>query len=186
MLEYLKTPTGSYWLTIAIAGTIWFLSGAGIFAGINHYFARIRDANSKAEIAEAQKQKAEDKSRVMESRLETTAAELEAAKGEIKSLKPKPFPDRLKTVLQQIDPRILEALAQGVTDFNGSVNPSDLRSLQELAKEPDAANVLVVSPDIRTLIGGGSEGSIHHVAFFVSPKILENPRSEQGAAHDRE
>lgn len=186
MFDFLKTASGG--LNLGLVATIlgWSVATFGMVVSIYKHRSEVFSAQESARASKDEKEKEEKLRKKAESRLAKAEKGLTVANEEIKRLQPKPFPERLMAVLKQIDPKITDALAHGVSDFKSNMNPSDLRALQELAKEAEAANWLMVSPSIRTLIGGGSEGSLHYVEFSVSPKILENQRSEQGAAHDRE
>ncbi|MEO0528201.1 MAG: hypothetical protein AAFZ89_13295 [Bacteroidota bacterium] len=53
MLEWFKTPSGSYNLTLILSIIAWFLAGVGIIAGFNHYKVKTQDATEKAKKADS-------------------------------------------------------------------------------------------------------------------------------------
>jgi hypothetical protein len=53
MLEWFKTPSGSYNLVLILSIIAWFLAGIGIIAGFNHYKVKTQDATEKANKADS-------------------------------------------------------------------------------------------------------------------------------------
>lgn len=120
----------------------------------------IAAANSKAEASEKQ--------------CLANAADLAAAHAELQRLKPKPFKIRLRETLSQIDPNILESLAQGQRGRRIKLPEIPTNDLKKLSEEPDGRRLMVVEegPDGSFGFGPAGAGITHDVLLTLDPAIL--------------
>ena len=132
MLEWLKTPSGAYNLTLIIAIIVWLVGGAAIYAGFHLNKVRLIDSQRKTREAE------EDKARI-KADLDLATRKLEEAKAKLAEIeektKPVPLKQRLVICLEGIDRRIIASLRAGTTRFQGNLLPYQLADLQKLAAE---------------------------------------------------
>ena len=91
---------------------------------------------------------------------------------QIVKLMPKPFKNRLRVMLEQIDPKIIPALEGGRTNFEGGITPTQFVDLQRLASEPGAKAFIVIDQDVKTGLGMGPHGITYGVKFHIDPSIL--------------
>ncbi len=84
------------------------------------------------------------------------------------------MPERLRTLLTSIDPKILPALKAGNTKFNGGITATQFHDLQKIAKESNANKYITLSPDVRMGIGMGPEGVTYGVDFILNPQLLKD------------
>ena len=143
-----------------------------IFGGLCGWIAL--DISSKI----SKKKDTEDEIRIK--RLQATEKELTKTKTELnrrieeteKATRPKPFSERLKVFLNELDKNILPALKTGQTKFSGSVKPYQLSELQKLCSEKEAPEYIKLNTEHRLYIG--PEGQLHSVDFILNPKLISN------------
>lgn len=87
--------------------------------------------------------------------------------------KPIPLNIRLRSLLQEIDSKIIPAIKAGRYQFEGGITASQFHRLQTLAKEEGGSDLIFIDPSsVRMGIGMGAEGVTYNVAFKVTPRIL--------------
>jgi hypothetical protein len=86
--------------------------------------------------------------------------------------KPKPLEERLRTLLEQIDPVVLSSLAQGKTRFTGFITEYQLGELQKLILEPGAAQFIQVIPEKTGAPRFTAAGAIVSFGFDLNPSLL--------------
>ena len=168
MLEWLKTPSGAYNLTLIIAIIAWLGAGVAIYAGFHLNKVRTIESQRKARESE------EDKIRI-KAELELATSKLEDAKAKLAVLeektKPIPLKQRLVICLEGIDRRIIEGLKAGTTRFHGVLEPYQLADLQKLAAE-DAGEEF-----IRLKIGNNIilmvSGTATPAEFELKPALIQ-------------
>ena len=99
--------------------------------------------------------------------------QLTEAHGKIDALQPKPFRVRLRTLLEQIDVKIIPALREGRRDFDGGIPASQYVDLERLASEQGASEFIKIDPNVRMGIGMGPQGTTYGVTFHLDPKIVD-------------
>jgi hypothetical protein len=88
--------------------------------------------------------------------------------------KPRPLPERLRSLLATIDPKIIPALTAGNTNFNGGITATQFNDLQKISKEPGANKYITISPDVNMGIGMGPEGVTYGVKFTLNPLLIKD------------
>ena len=110
----------------------------------------------------------------VKAKLAITQTELRTAKTEIAKLQPKPLRERLVSLLDEIDPKIIPALRQGERTFDRrDVAVAQYAELQQVAREDGAERFITVINDTNLFMGTGSEGVTHRVRFTLDPSLLE-------------
>ena len=95
------------------------------------------------------------------------------ANKKITDLQPKPIRVRLRTLLEQIDAKIIPALHTGRRDFSGGIPASQYVDLERLASEPGASQFITIDPDVRMGVGMGPQGTTYGVTFHLDPKVAD-------------
>ena len=104
--------------------------------------------------------------------------EIKEAHQKITALQPKPLKVRLRSLLEQINSKIIPSVKDGHFGFEGGINPTLYYDLLHIAAEPGAEQFVTVDPHVKTGIGTGPGGSDEFgVIFKVYPKILDNERN---------
>jgi len=89
--------------------------------------------------------------------------------------KPLPLTTRLRTLLNEIDSRILPAINEGKTGFEGGITASQYTRLQTIANEHSAHQLIRIDPaSVRMGVGMGTEGVTYNVAFTIDKKVLSD------------
>lgn len=78
MFEWIRTPSGAYWLTLGLAVVGWLIAGVGIFAGFHYY--RIKAADAERQTREAEEARANLAQELSETKGDLAAAEKEASR----------------------------------------------------------------------------------------------------------
>ena len=124
--------------------------------------------------ADASKAKIDlDERALLESKIQIANTELNHTKTELEKMRPRPLPERLRNLLNSIDPKIIPSLTAGHTNFNGGITLSQFNELQKISKESGANKYLTISPNVNTGIGG-SEGITYGVDFTLNPQLLKD------------
>jgi hypothetical protein len=110
MLEWLKSPSGAYNLTLILTTVAWLLAGVGIFAGFHLNKVRTMDAQAKTAQAEADRQS-------IAAELATTAVELQAAKSQTAELRKRLAPRHLTDAQKEAMIRILQPSPRGQVEI---------------------------------------------------------------------
>jgi hypothetical protein len=163
----------------------WTVAISGIIALI----FTMRASTLKGRIDEAKIEADLEERTLLESRIQTANTELSLTKEELENTKtkleqriaeaeiaakPRPLPERLRTLLISIDTKIIPALKAGNTNFNGGITSTQFHDLQKISKEPGANKYIIISPDVNMGIGMGPEGVTYGVKFTLSPELIND------------
>jgi hypothetical protein len=103
MLEWFKTPSGSYSITLILSIVAWLLAGIGIIAGFNHYKVKTRDATENAAIADSLRVEMEKELNETKLKLDSTKIKSEKISIDLESIKtPRFVTERQKQDLLQL------------------------------------------------------------------------------------
>ena len=89
----------------------------------------------------------------------------------LRASQPKPLKERLKACLDSVDPRILQALAQGQTRFRGDLKPYQFAELQKLSSESGAE--AYISFHAESALAFGADGTYNPAQFELNPNLLQ-------------
>lgn len=153
----------------------WVVAITGIIALI----FTMRSSTLKDHIATTKEKKLEHKIEIANTDLVQTKKELENKNIELtqrvvkteKIIKPKPFKERARILLDSISPGFLPALKNGQTEFNSMLKTSQFTDLQKLCSEDEAINLTTFKT--RTALVVTTDGHFHDVVIIASPNLLK-------------
>lgn len=173
MLDFFKTASGGMNYVLMGGVFAWLASTWIIAAHMHKHSADVITAQNAAKLSDEQK-KEQESLRIEADRLRVAAENrLAAAEIEISDLKPKPFPFRLRQLLEKIDSRILPSLSQGTTHFGGNLPPFLFTELQGLAAEDSVHKYITLT--VEPMIAFGETGTFNAVKFELSQILLDPP-----------
>lgn len=88
--------------------------------------------------------------------------------------------NKLKTLLDAIDLKIMTALTNGATDFHGMISDKQKQELKNLATDPDLSEILTIKKDSNSMNITPDDGTMVSVRFSVSTnliKLIYNPKT---------
>ena len=86
--------------------------------------------------------------------------------------RPKPFKERLVTLLEAIDQAIIPALRAGTTKFEGELTPWQFAEMQKLCVEPSAAQYISMKVGAKG-VRASTEGMMTNVEFILLPSLIQ-------------
>jgi hypothetical protein len=173
MLEWLKTPSGAYNLTLIIAIVAWLGAGVAIYAGFHLNKVRTIESQRKARESE------EDKARI-KAELELATSKLEDAKSKLAALEEKTRPlttaEKLMKFGTAVDARFPALIEEGQRGFRMNLSEHDFGVLRQIARE-DTDQRLKIQTSTNTRVG--PEGAIVEVTLTIGDTVFA-ARKEEG------
>ena len=162
---------------LAVVSTVIALIFAMRFSTLKNHadLAKTKPDTEQRTLLENKIQTANNELSLTQKELETTKTKLTNRITEAEeAAKPRPLPERLRSLLLSIDPKIIPALKQGNTKFSGGITATQFKDLQKIAKESDAKKYIIVNPDVKIGIGMGPEGVTYGVDFTLNPQLIKD------------
>ena len=169
MLDFFKTASGGINLGLLAVILGWVVTTFGMIAHIHKHRSELVAARDAA-------YKSRQQTEVEEKLRKDAEARFEAAESEIERLKPKPFGVRAKDYLNSLNPKILEAIAQGETAIPLRISGRQFAALQEIIEDPEATKRIWIA-EIRDGEMGGVEfpdGIAYNLTIGVDPAYFES------------